>query len=130
VCWLTLFNEFCPQESVASLKFGNRAQKVKNHAVCNEDKDEQALLSSYKSEIEQLRDQLANVRCDLRSQWLSLTMAQASQADALEMERLQRASAQAHEEKHVIVNELVKQQQAVRVKQLYHNEQGITRAIG
>ncbi|EDQ88811.1 uncharacterized protein MONBRDRAFT_25905 [Monosiga brevicollis MX1] len=46
-------------ESLASLKFASRAQHVKNHAILNEDKDEQALLSSYKTEIERLKAQLA-----------------------------------------------------------------------
>eukprot|EP00730_Choanoeca_flexa_P003815 TRINITY_DN11513_c0_g1_i1.p1 TRINITY_DN11513_c0_g1~~TRINITY_DN11513_c0_g1_i1.p1 ORF type:complete len:1296 (+),score=285.48 TRINITY_DN11513_c0_g1_i1:64-3951(+) len=100
-CLTTMITAISPaatshQESVASLKFGNRAQRVKNHAVCNEDKDEQALLSSYKSEIEQLRAKLAS----------------AAEADAMERQRLEQASMQAHQEKHVIVNELAKQQAA------------------
>ena len=43
------------QESVSSLKFGNRAKSVKNTAHVNEDKSNSAMLSSYQNEIKRLK---------------------------------------------------------------------------
>ena len=59
-CRTTLITTISPaaqafQESVNSLKFGNRAKSVKNSAHVNEDKSNSAMLSSYQNEIKRLK---------------------------------------------------------------------------
>jgi ankyrin repeat protein len=46
-------------ETLNSLKFASRAKNVKNYAVVNQDMSDQALLSAYQKEIENLKLQLA-----------------------------------------------------------------------
>lgn len=52
-------------ESVSTLKFANRAKKIKNAAVVNEDLDQRALLRKYERELKILRSELKQRNADL-----------------------------------------------------------------
>ena len=52
-------------ESVSTLKFANRAKKIKNDAVVNEDLDQRALLRKYERELKLLRSELKQRNADL-----------------------------------------------------------------
>lgn len=52
-------------ESVSTLKFANRAKKIKNEAVVNEDLDQKALLRKYERELKILRSELKQRNADL-----------------------------------------------------------------
>jgi hypothetical protein len=45
-------------ESLSSLKFANRAKKIRNEARINEDVDQKALLRKYEVELRRLRAEL------------------------------------------------------------------------
>lgn len=49
-------------ETLSTLKFSNRAKKVKNYAMVNKDQSDAALLTSYQKEISKLREQLKTAR--------------------------------------------------------------------
>lgn len=52
-------------ESVSTLKFANRAKRIKNEAVVNEDLDQRALLRKYERELRLLRSELKQRNADL-----------------------------------------------------------------
>lgn len=52
-------------ESVSTLKFANRAKKIKNEAIVNEDLDQKALLRKYERELKILRSELKQRNADL-----------------------------------------------------------------
>eukprot|EP01029_Cantina_marsupialis_P005141 TRINITY_DN154_c0_g1_i1.p1 TRINITY_DN154_c0_g1~~TRINITY_DN154_c0_g1_i1.p1 ORF type:complete len:894 (+),score=172.22 TRINITY_DN154_c0_g1_i1:98-2779(+) len=52
-------------ESLSTLKFGNRAKNIKNHARINEDLDQKSLLRRYERELKRLRSELNERSKDL-----------------------------------------------------------------
>ncbi|XP_065839582.1 uncharacterized protein [Oscarella lobularis] len=90
-------------ETISTLKFANRAKKVKNYAVINQDVSQQALLSKYEQEIKKLRRALT----DRQVQGESLV-------DKAELLRIESQWAQVAKEKETVESELAKRVEEVQ----------------
>lgn len=98
-------------ETVASLKFANRAKSVKNKAVVNKDTNgESALLSAYQAEIIKLREMLKKQQQQQQQQQVAGPL---SGRPHLTLE-LQAAHQKADEENSAIVSELRQRQLEVK----------------
>ena len=54
-----------PAESLSTLKFANRAKRIRNQAHVNEDADQRTLLRKYEQELKRLRTELRQRQVDL-----------------------------------------------------------------
>ena len=54
-----------PAESLSTLKFANRAKRIRNQAHVNEDGDQRTLLRKYEQELKRLRTELKQRQVDL-----------------------------------------------------------------